>query len=607
MCGIVGFTGRKDKKLLNSLLKTIEHRGYDDYAYYLTNGINLGMNRFAIIDLSKGLYPMVYKHYVLIFNGEIYNFRELRKGLKEKGVTFKTNCDAEVILPLFDLYGPRAFAKLEGMFALCIFDNSKKELVLARDKSGEKPLYFSNLKGRLIFSSELKTLLKFLQPGLKLDRKSLVEYLIHGSIYGNRTLVKDIYKLPPAHYLNFKLLSATYFQKKYWQPLINGDRINQDEEFLKEKLTTLISESVESRLIADVPVGTFLSGGPDSSLITYFAAQKMKKLRTYSTSFPQFSRYDETRYFRLISQLFGTNHTEIECTAGAVKPVLEKIERLIDEPIDDPAFLPTYLMAKEARKSVKVVLTGEAADELFAGYYRFHKELFAIKLGKIVDPLSILPRMPKEFIPDRLYRKFFKIITPLEKHYSPLTTWTPEELKSLLKFSFKPVYAIPEEQIKLVKKNPLLAMQLADSQRYLAEQVLMKDDKATMLHNLESRAPYLDTKIINFALSLPVHHKIRGIHGKYLLRKVAGDFLPKKVAWRLKKGFSLPLGIWFRKDLKYFVFDSLELLKKYESIFNLTYYKKLIKKHMDGEIDYRDKIWTLSILARWLNYYKINV
>lgn len=605
MCGIVGFTGKKNKKLVSAFLETIRHRGYDDTAYYFSRGINLGMNRFAIIDLSKKLYPMIYKHFVLVFNGEIYNFKELKEKLRKNRVVFKTKCDAEVILPLLDLYGPKAFEKLEGMFAICIFDKNKNRLILARDKSGEKPLYFSRLKSRFAFSSELKTLLEFFPSDLKLHKDSLVEYLIHGSIYGNKTLVKGIYKVPPASYLNYNLGSGKFTLKKYWQPRISDIYNDQDEKNLKEKLAFLISKSVKSRLLADVPVGTFLSGGTDSSLITYFVMQKMNKLRTYSTSFPGFPRYDETRYFRLISQFLGTNHTEIECSARTIKPILENIESLIDEPIDDPAFLPTYLMAKEARKSVKVVLTGAAADELFAGYYRFHKELFAAKLNKIVDPFSVLSKIPRKLIPGRFCGKFIKITTPLEKHYSPLTTWSHEELTSLLKFPFNPTYAVPKEYVGLAKTKPLLTMQLADSQRYLAEQILMKDDKATMLHNLESRAPYLDTRIINFALSLPDSYKIRGIHGKYILRKVAEDFLPNEVAWRLKKGFSLPLGIWFRRELKNFVLDSLEPIKKYDNIFNLPYYEHLVKKHMDKEIDYRDKIWTLSVLARWLNHYKI--
>lgn len=595
MCGIVGFTGKKNKILLDKLLKTIRHRGYDETSYFFYPGINLGLNRFAINDLRTGLYPMTYKDYVLVFNGEIYNSPELKSGLQKKGILFKTGCDAEVILPLFDKYQDRAFSILEGMFAISIFDKKTKRLILARDKSGEKPLYYQKDEGGFIFASELKTILAVKNKGRKLNLNAISSYLHHGSAFGENTLAQKINKIPPSHFVVFDLKSKLLTLKQYWQPQINQTLGKMRPDYLETQLAKLIKVSVEKRLLADVPVGSFLSGGVDSSLITYFASRKIDRLKTYSISFPGSLKHDEAAFARKVASLLKTEHTEIDCSAKKLIPVIEELGKYIDEPIVDPAVLPTFFLAREARRSVKVVLTGEGADELFGGYYRYHKRLMAQKLSRY-----------KKYVHQFLPNRFKKIFTPLFVNYSPQSVWTDEEINRLLRIDI-PKISIPPHIKSLVGKNPLLAMQLYDYRGYLAEQLLMKVDKTTMIHNLESRAPYLDTEIINFAFSLPSGYKVRGIHGKYILKKVAEKYLPKTVVWRPKHGFSLPLNTWFRGPWKDVGEKSLEELKPYHKIFNLDYYGEVLNNHMKRQADYGNKIFSMVALAKWLTYHKIKI
>lgn len=602
MCGIVGFTGRKNPKLLDKLLQTVSHRGRDERITVYPKGLNLGMNRFSIIDLSKNLYPMRYKHYWLIFNGEIYNYLTLKKQLGEKGVKFSSSCDGEVILPLYDLYGFGTFSKLEGMFAICIYDEKENKLILARDKSGEKPLYYFLNQQKFIFASELKTILKSVFGNWRINREALVDYLRHGSVANEDTLVDGVKKLLPSTYVVFNLRDKRLDGGVYWQPKIMHVDKNIDEEGLSNRLDKLIRKSVKMRLIADVPLGGFMSGGVDSGLIAYFASQEIKGFKTYSISFPDYSWYDESSYSKSLSNFLGTDHTEIACTDKSVREVMEDIAVYIDEPIVDPAALPTYLLAKESRKSVKVVVTGEGADELFGGYYRFHKQLLGLKLRKIFKYLPFIKRARDLWLPHRLNRVF----EPFAEQYSPLNVWSYEELASLLKLKFKGK-SIIEKFSREYADDPLLVMQLTDYRGYLAEQLLMKVDKLTMTHNLESRAPYLDTELINFALSLPPEYKLRRIHGKYLLRKVAQKYLPNKIAWRMKRGFSLPLGVWFREDYKDLVYESLKILGDYKNIFDLSYYDRIVKEHMqdEGLKGHRDKLWSMVVLAKWLRYYDI--
>lgn len=602
MCGIVGFTGKKNIHKLSQLLALVGHRGRDGKTPFYADGVHLGMNRLAIIDLTHNPHPLKYKQYTLVFNGEIYNHKEIRKRLRKKGVRFGTACDAEVILPMFDLYGPRAFSMLEGMFAIALYDSAKKRLVLARDKSGEKPLYIAN--NPFSFASEIKVLLRLDKRANALNKAALSEYLTHGSVLAPQTLALGIRKLPPSTYMVYDTVSQKETVRSYWDPT-KHIRLSLDtsgEADYAGRLEVLLRHSVKLRLEADVPVGCFLSGGIDSSLVTYFASREKPNIQTYSVSFPGYDDYDESRFASLIAQKLQTRHTVVECTAKNIRSLIDQIGTLIDEPIVDPAVLPTLLLAKEARKQVKVVLTGEGADELFGGYDRYRNQLAVERLRHVGGRL---PLFLESFSLSPI-RRFRNISKHLVERYSAQSVWNKRDLEQLL-IGGRQLFHLHYYLRRYAETNPLLSMQLTDYRGYMAEQLLMKIDKSTMAENLEARAPYLDTKIISFAFGLPPNQKIRYLHGKYILKKVAERHFPKSFVWRAKHGFDIPLREWFRDELRDYVDRSIECLGEYANMFRVDYYKHIVDEHMDKNHDHSGKIWSILVLVRWMKGHNISV
>jgi len=598
MCGIVGFTGEEDRRLVSKKLKIIEHRGRDEFVVRHDKGLNLGMNRLAINDLTKGLFPMRYKHYVMIFNGEIYNYSELKNNLFQKGIKLKTRNDGEVILPLLDLYKEKAFKLLEGMFAIAIFDTRKKKLILIRDKFGEKPLYYFYKNGYFSFASELKALIFDKKVNFKINLNSLNEYLQQGFAFGNKSFVKGVKKLNPGCFLEYDLKSQKIKKESYWQLRIQSGFEKIPEFILIDELELKLKEAIRKRLLSDVEIGCFLSGGIDSSMIALYAKEFLGKLKTFSISFEGNKREDESEYSRKVSTWLDTDHKEIRCNGKSVKPIVENIGKYIDEPICDTAVLPTFLLAKEARKKVKVVLSGGGADEIFAGYHRYWQELLAIKIRGLLGENGgkILSKFTRG--------RFNKIFTSVNDHYSTQGIWNYDELNNLVNFNCKKLL-FPFLK-KYIKDNLLLGMQLTDLSGYLPEQLLMKVDKMTMSNNLESRAPYLDTDLVGWALNLPEELKISNRHGKYLLKKLGERYFSKSFTWRPKHGFYVPINNWLRKELKKEALDSVEKAGGME-IFKSKYYEKIVKKHMSREGDYGDKIWSMIVLSKWMKEYNIDV
>ncbi len=596
MCGIVGFTGPKDFVQLKKLLEIIEHRGRDERVIDYQSSLNLGMNRLAIKDLQTDLYPLHYKNYLLIYNGEIYNYQALQKKLQTKGIEFKTNCDGEVILPLFDRLGPKAFAQLEGMFTLAILDLKSQQLFLARDKAGQKPLYYLPNQEGFAFSSEMKALMPLLKTP-NLETNLLPKFFREGSLLGEKTLIKEVKKIRPGQYLKLDLESLQLTTAQYWSLSTSLKKTTLSEKKLTDRLDNLLRDAVKKRLMSDVPIGTFLSGGVDSSLITYYASQETTNLKTYSVSFPGHEKDDESYYSHLVSEKLKTNHTEIVCTAQKAKAVIKQLGKIVDTPIIDPAVIPTYLLAQEASKEIRVALSGEGADELFAGYYRYPKQLTGLWLQKYV-PLPLWSLI-KNFVPGRIRYKVDQTLTPLSSYYSSQDVWTPTELEKLLpQLPYQAEYNYPPAS--MFDQEPLLAMQLRDFQHYLGEQLLMKIDKCTMAHNLEARSPFLDSQVTQFAWSLPKKYKIQGLNNKYLLRKVAARYLPQNIAWRFKKGFTVPLNDWYRHELRDVVENTVEELGHYPKIFNHLYLKQIVQEHLRDQKDHRDKIWSLIVINQWL-------
>lgn len=586
MCGIVGFSGDKNFKELDNLLAGIEHRGRDERVMKYVGGMNIGMNRLSINDLKIGLFPFKYKKYTLIFNGEIYNYKELKEILSKKNIELKSGCDAEVILPLYDLYGFDFLKYIEGMFAICIVDEKKNIVFLARDRMGEKPMYYSIQDKELIFGSELK----IFNGGIaKIKKEVLAEYFYNGFVSNGKTLIEGINKVPLSHYLIYDLESKETRLQKYWSLEIK--KSNDTEDKLVDNLSNFLKISVEKRLLADVEVGSFLSGGIDSSLITYFASQKIKNMPVFSVTFPGFNDHDELKYSIEVSKKLNLKQEIVECGSVQTREVIMNLGNLVDEPIVDPALIPTFLLAQRARKSVKVVLTGEGADELFCGYKRYDKEL---KINKIRQCLK-WARQVKGVVPDR-YKKLF---VDLGSYYSTQKIWNSGEIEHLIGEK----YLVKNDLFlrNIFKNDLLLGMQIKDLNGYLPENLFMKVDKMTMQNNLEARAPFVDEKIVEFALGLDQRYKVRNGQGKYILKKMAEKYFDKEFVWREKHGLSLPLKEWFLTDLKDIVFDSLKLSEKYSDLVNIDFYKEVVDEHMKKNIDNSDKIWSMIVLLSWID------
>ena len=605
MCGIVGFSGKRDRGRLRLLLKMLEHRGRDEDVDGFTAGVNFGMTRLAMNDLTPGLYPQTYQHYHLVYNGEIYNFPELKKKLQQKGYDCTTRCDAEVILPLFDVYGIEAFRMLEGMFAIAIIDTRKKKVILARDTAGEKPLYYLHSGSSFAFSSEMKALLC---PGFstrKLDLSGLQQYLQQGFVSSPHTMVRDIKKLPARHCLEWNIQQPTKppTVTQYWYPHIAPPKSRQNDESLLQQLDTLLDTSVKMRLLSDVPIGGFLSGGVDSSLITYYATKHSQNFRTYSVIFPDSARDDESQFSKKVALMLGTDHTEIPCTHNSLFAVLDTLGKDIDEPLNDPATLPTYLLAQEARKKQKGILTGEGSDEVFGGYDRYWKEVYAWLLRRHTRITSLLFKT-KPLLPAKLAQKLNRVLTPTSEHYHTQSIWTPEELQQLIPFPVQRIQ-FPEVLSDNETQNPFLGMQLTDLEGYLPDQLCMKVDKMTMRQNLEARAPYLDSRVIEFGLSLPLNCKMNGNTGKPLLKQLAEQYLPADIVRRKKHGFSLPVDQWFREELQDVAQSTLGDLKNYPDVFDAVEYEKILKDHLEGAQDSGNKIWGFLVLFQWMKEFSI--
>lgn len=542
----------------------------------------MGINRLAVNDLRPGLYPLKYKRYVLVYNGEIYNYQEIKKHLAERGVRLVSHCDGEVILPLFDLYGSAAFERLEGMFAIAIVDLNEHRLVLARDKMGEKPLYYSRAGENFIFASEMKAILNGASNGWLINPDSLPEYLQQGFVFGPKTIVRGIKKLLPGQVIALDLKTNKLSQARYWRLKLNQNTHEESIENLVSRLEDELDRSVRQRLLAEVPIGCFLSGGVDSGLVAYFACKYQKKLKTFSVKFPSSPGDDESKYSQAISAQLSTDHQEIEFTQESCLPIVENIGKTIDEPISDPAALPTFLLSKLASKSVKVVLTGDGGDEVFGGYDRYRKQLLAEKL------------------------KVLGLFPPLHRRYSTQGIWREDELKRLLKIP-SPSLRFPSILKRLENTNPLLAMQLTDFNGYLPEQLLMKVDKMTMRHTLEARAPLLDSRLVEFGLNLPNRFKINRGHGKFLLKKVGEKFLPKSSVWRPKHGFTLPINLWLREKFRPLAEDSAAVIGKNSSLFDKQAYQRILADHFKESCDFGDKIWSMVVLIRWAKEYGVSL
>lgn len=604
MCGICGIYGVEDRALIQRMLSVLKHRGPDDEGIYTDANISLGHARLSIIDLTeRGRQPMSNEdgNVWLAVNGEIYNFMELRLELEKKGHEFYSNSDSEAIVHAYEEYGLDFIDKLRGMFALALYDKKRKRLILARDPIGKKPLYYHSDGETLFFASEIKAILA---TGVKkdIDSDALYTYLAYQYTIGEKTMFKGIKKmLPGTMIIQEPGESRT---NKYWD--IKENIGQASDSYFINRLRELLEESTKLRMIADVPIGAFLSGGIDSAGVTALARRYVKgEFHTFSIGFETFS---ELEYARIVSQHLGTTHHEIMVTADMVMEDLDQIAWYYDEPLGDAAIINNYYLSREARKYVKVVVAGEGGDELFGGYPGYRRGLNSVGLFRIPPPLRNAARYFLELIPGKgdistfgskvhKYATYFTEPT-LEKAHLYLTKqMSNAEIDYLSKTKSPNIdgFAIYPQGIK----HPLNKMLAIDCKNLLPEKFLMKADKGIMANSVEERLPLLDKEIIEFSFCIPPELKIRNGQEKYILRKAFEDLLPQQIIHRPKVGFGTPVGYWFSTKMRDLVITKLKQGELIAEFLRKDVIQALLH-NLDRALIHRPSaIWTLFALELW--------
>jgi len=611
MCGIAGVvdTGGAalDESALRAMAASMSARGPDDAGLHREPGLLLAHRRLAIIDLADGHQPMATADGALtvVFNGEIYNFRELRARLDEG--QFRTRSDTEVILHAYRRWGTDAVAELDGMFALALWDRGRRRLLLARDRFGKKPLYYCLAGGALIFASTLSALLEHPLVPRQIDREALAEYLALESVVAPRTMLAGVRKLEPGHWLSFDATTGAVEQRRYWDLRVDG-RLAIDEPEAEAELERLLAQAVRKRLISDVPLGVFLSGGVDSSMVTAFAAREVSGLRTFSVRFADPS-FDESAHARQVAGHLGTRHLEEELTMAEAAAIVSQVGEILDEPIGDASIVPTYLLSRFVRRHVTVALGGDGGDELFAGYPTYVAHQIADLLGparRVAPALRRLAaRMPVSHANFSLDFKVKKLVAGLD---APLAERNPVWLGAFdrpgvarLLGEDHDVYAAVRARYAGGTGSHLERVLYQDVGLYMCHSVLAKVDRASMHASLEVRAPLLDTKVAEFAAALPLSLKLRRGQGKYLVKRLARRWLPREIPRRAKKGFGMPTGRWLKGEL-------LPLLRDHvlgpgslaaEGTLARDEVTRLVEQHAAGVADHRQRLWTLLVLELW--------
>jgi asparagine synthase (glutamine-hydrolysing) len=614
MCGIAGFTGPRDDNLLRKMSDLISHRGPDGQGYYSDfEGVNLAHRRLSIVDIHDGYQPMWNEDNSvgIVFNGEIYNHQELRVELIDKGHQFKTDhSDTEVLIHGYEEWGENLLIKLNGMFAFCILDKNKKELFFARDRFGKKPLYYYYQQGRdFVFASELKALLA--HPGVPQEKNilSIQKYYGYGFIPAPLSLYKNIYKLPGGSFMRLNLNTFKLKISQYWEFKIDTDfqLLKRGENDLADELRFLLTQAVKRRMIADVPIGIFLSGGLDSSSILACARKNTSSqdIRTYSIGFHEKS-FDESYTAKKIANLFKSTHSEkilnVEDVMGQADYVLSKL----DEPIGDSSILPTFILSKFAAESIKVALGGDGGDELFAGYAPFKALNFSSIYSKLMPKgannliMAAINRLPPS---ENYFSLDFKIKKTFSALSYPPSLWNPLWLSSL---SVDEISEITEQKVELEDLYSEASNSWNDSNStnffdktiefysrfYLQDNILTKVDRASMMNGLEVRAPFLDNDVVSFAQKLPLEFKYRFRNSKYLLKKAMQNILPDEILKKSKRGFALPMTKWLK---------TWEPSDNKASRLGKDFFNKKLLEHKKGKKDNRLFLWSWIALNAHLN------
>ncbi len=607
MCGIAGIFDKKNKRIdadvICSMRDSIVHRGPDDEGYYVAGNIALAHRRLSIIDLSTGHQPMFTndKRLCVVFNGEIYNYVSLRAELLKKGYSFNTQSDTEVLLHLYNEYGVECVKHLNGIFSFAIWDDKNKELYIARDHLGIKPLYYFNTADAFVFASEAKAIFKSGYVVPQSNKDAVAEYFIFRHVAGEQSLFKDIKLLRPGHYVvvNAKGVSI----QQYWNPAATRHDSGLSFSATTEKLSELLYDAVKMQMVSDVPVGTFCSGGIDSSLITAMAACEAKQgINTFSVGFDE-EGYDETYYAQMVSNKYKTQHHELKLKNTEFADYLPNMIWSNDEPLNYANSVHIYALSKLAKEYVTVVLTGEGADELFGGYNRYH-------IARYVSRVSFIPQQVRRILSSLL-------MLSGERRLKKLATYLGESLESVLLYNSATldmgminqvvdycgkdtfVYRNALIQEMLDTNDALKQVTLIDQQTYLSS-ILNRQDKMSMAASIESRVPFLDYRVVEFANSMSSAYKQDGTQTKLILKKAAERYLPHEVIYRRKSGFGVPLCEWFRENvgLGELMNDTLtnETLEELGGSVNL---QASLSEHKTGKKDNSEFIWTALNYVLW--------
>jgi asparagine synthase (glutamine-hydrolysing) len=623
MCGIAGFcdfTKKANKQTLVKMTDVLNHRGPDDsgYSFYENEyaTIGLGHRRLSILDLSNhGHQPMSYEHLEVVYNGEVYNFKEIRAELEKFNYTFESDSDTEVILKAYHKWGIKAVDKFIGMFAITFYDKSQEKLILIRDRAGVKPLNYYFKDGLFLFSSELKSFHENSGFEKNINKDALALYLKYGYILEPYSIFEHTHKLQAGHYLELNIQNSKLSIHKYWDVVdsYNKPKLDISENEAIVETEKLLKSACEYRMVSDVPVGMFLSGGYDSSVVTALLQHERKeKLKTFTIGFKE-KGFDEAPYAKQIAKHLGTNHTEFYCTAKDALEIIPKLCEIYDEPFGDSSAIPTTLVSQIAKKQVSVSLSADGGDEIFGGYGKYtgitkKLDTFA-KIPNIVKP--ILAKALKQNIVHKSAEKFagmFEAKTRCERFADILShdekqmlketgQFTKKQLAEVLNYKHKELFTNFDTNIQSDRLSNLLAI---DYKTYMVDDILHKVDRATMSVSLEGREPLLDHRIIEFVAQLPSDMKIKNGDKKWLLKQITHKYLPKEMMDRPKQGFGVPIQEWFKDELKeYFEkYLSKKALSQHD-LFNIDEILKIKKQYLAGENVGVAKLWYVLIFQMW--------
>jgi asparagine synthase (glutamine-hydrolysing) len=605
ICGIASARGAADPDRVAAMSGTLVHRGPDSCGEFVDGPVALAARRLSIIDLETGDQPIGNEDGTLqvVQNGEIYNYRELRRELERAGHRFTTSGDTEVLVHLYEEHGEAFAERLRGMFAVAIWDARRRRLLLARDRFGIKPLYYRADADGLEFASELRAL-----PRGEVDLDALEAFLAFNSIPAPMTIFRGTRKLPPGHLLVWEERSGVRIERfARPAPVAAAEERHDDEAELVEELRARIRDSVRAHLVSDVPVGVLLSGGVDSSLLTALAAEEGgEPLRTFSIGFEERS-FDELGDARLVAERYATQHRELVVRPDAAL-LLPALAEAFDEPFADSSALPTYLVSRLAAQDVKVALSGEGGDELFGGYYTYSADLLAARVGglaRIARPVvERLPSSSAKASLDYRAKRFVRAahLPPLERHHGWKEIFSADARAELTqrRTSFDPVDLLRARYAETAGADELARLQDVDLGLYLVDDLLVKTDRASMAHSLEARVPYLDTVVTNLALSLATRHKVRGLRKKVLLRKAAEPLLPARIVHGKKRGFSIPGAAWLRGELEPFARETLSSARiGRQGYFRPEAVARVLDDHVAGREDLSRQLWGLLAFTLW--------